>query len=50
MMTTHIQQLAARAGVNGIPTFFFGQGPVVVGAQPDEELARAAEAAGAVKG
>ena len=39
---------AHRAGVTGIPTFFFGEGaPPVVGCQPYEVLARAAEAAGA---
>ena len=41
---------AARAGVTGIPTLFFGEGgPVVVGCQPLPELARAAERAGAEK-
>lgn len=38
---------AAGAGVTGIPTLFFGDGPVVVGCQPLPELARAAEQAGA---
>jgi predicted DsbA family dithiol-disulfide isomerase len=38
---------AKRAGVNGIPTMFFGEGPVVTGAQPYELLLRAAKAAGA---
>ena len=38
---------ANRMGVTGIPTFFFGDGPPVVGCQPYEVLARAATAAGA---
>ncbi len=38
---------AAGLGVTGIPTFFFGDAPPVVGCQPLVELARAAEGAGA---
>lgn len=38
---------AGRAGVNGIPTLVFGPGRIVVGAQPYQVIARAAEAAGA---
>ena len=38
---------ARRLGVTGIPTFFFGDGPPVVGCQPYDVLARAARAAGA---
>ena len=37
---------AAGAGVTGIPTLIFGGGPMVVGCQPMDELARAAEQAG----
>lgn len=40
---------ANGAGVTGIPTFLFSSDVVVVGAQPYEELARAAEEAGAVR-
>jgi predicted DsbA family dithiol-disulfide isomerase len=40
-----LRQEADEAGVTGIPTFFFGDGPPVVGCQPYEVLARAAEAA-----
>lgn len=38
---------AHRLGVTGIPTFFFGDEPPVVGCQPYDVLARVAEAAGA---
>lgn len=38
---------AAARGVRGIPTFFFGDQPPVVGCQPYEPLALAAERAGA---
>ncbi len=34
-------------GVTGIPTFFFGDAPAVVGCEPYEVLARVAERAGA---
>jgi predicted DsbA family dithiol-disulfide isomerase len=40
-----LRQEAAEAGVTGIPTFFFGDGPPVVGCQPYEVLARAADSA-----
>ncbi len=36
-------------GVSGIPTFFFGDGPPIVGCEPLERLSWAAERAGAVK-
>lgn len=42
-----LREEATRAGVNGIPTMFFGDGPVVVGAQPRAQLVEAAERAGA---
>ena len=42
-----LREEASRMGVTGIPTFFFGDGPPVVGCQPYDILARAAEAAGA---
>ena len=38
---------ASGLGVSGIPTFFFGDAPPVVGCEPFEVLARAAERAGA---
>ncbi len=38
---------AHAAGVTGIPTWFFGQALPVVGCQPYEQLAKAAEKAGA---
>ncbi len=41
-----LRREASRAGVTGIPTFFFGD-EVVVGCQPYPMLARAAERAGA---
>jgi predicted DsbA family dithiol-disulfide isomerase len=40
---------AAGRGVSSIPTFFFGDLPPVVGCQPYETLAEAAEAAGATR-
>lgn len=38
---------ASKAGVTGIPTSFFSDGPVIVGAQSYEKLMEAAQAAGA---
>ncbi len=49
-MLAKVDELRAEAkgmGVTGIPAFFFAPGVVVVGAQPYENLARAAEEAGA---
>jgi len=42
-----LREEAHDRGVSGIPTFFIGDGPPVVGCQPYEALAAAAAAAGA---